>query len=105
MPNYKKIFSDLIEMKYPYKKKECTPILNKVKLSQFDVLKLSNIISENQIEANNRFNQRHKSYNHESIQEILKYQEEYNLNDTETALYFKMSRNTLKKWKALNLVN
>lgn len=104
MPDYKKIFTDLIERKYPDKKTLCSSYLNKKELTQFDVMELTKIINH-QNKHINKFNQKRKSYNHKSIQKILEYQKAYNLTDTETARHFKMSRNTIKKWKNLNLRN
>lgn len=65
-------------------------------------MELTKIINH-QNKYTNKFNQRRKSYSHKSIQKILQYQKDNKLNNAETARHFKMSRNTLKKWKDMGL--
>ncbi|MFY7811459.1 MAG: helix-turn-helix domain-containing protein [Flavobacterium sp.] len=98
-PNYKKIFLDMIIKRYPQKKELCEPILSKKSINHFDILQLSEIINPKKDKDYRKFNSKLQSYNQETILEILEYQKEYQLNNTETALHFKMSRNTIKKWK------
>ncbi|SHM73715.1 hypothetical protein [Chryseobacterium polytrichastri] len=43
IPDYKKNFADIIEMKYPHKKEECFHILDKEDISLLDVLTLNSI--------------------------------------------------------------
>ncbi|MDR4950909.1 helix-turn-helix domain-containing protein [Chryseobacterium sp. ES2] len=98
-PDYKKIYSDLVDLKYPEKKHECAKILSKKNLSAFDVIEINRIIfSYNQ---NIKSNQSHRSYNKETIFKILEYQKKNYLNNTQLALHFKLSRNTVAKWKTL----
>jgi hypothetical protein len=40
-PNYKRIYSDIIDQKFPHKKAECQKLLNKKNLSSIDILKLN----------------------------------------------------------------
>lgn len=101
MPDYKRIFSDMLELKYSEKKPVCKAYLNKKNLTQLDVLKVSELIRGSNHYGTKSFNQKHKAYNPETIRKILKYQKEYELNDSEVARHFKMSRNTLYKWKNL----
>lgn len=98
--NYRKIFNDIIEKKYPHKKEICQPILDKPKLTVMDIDRLNKLIFEPNKEMKIA-NQKLKSYNEESILKILQYQKTYELNNTELAAHFKLSRNTVTKWKKL----
>lgn len=100
-PDYKKIYNDLIERKYPHLKNQCSSILRKDKLSTFDVLNLNAILSEKCSKKDFIFNQQHKVYSYESICYILDYQIKHQLNNTQTAVHFKVSRPSLRKWKKL----
>ena len=77
------------------------PLVAKDELSEFDVIRISDLLSERKSIDRTKFNQAHKSYTVDAIFEILNYQKEYQLNNSQTARHFKMSRNTLKKWKDL----
>jgi len=103
-PNYKKIYIDILDQKYPQKISTCQRILNKQKLSTLDIIALNKIIFGEQDRESVTFNQRHRSYCEKTIIEILDYQKKYNLNNTQIALHFKMSRNSLTKWKKKYLV-
>lgn len=98
-PNYHKIYSDIIYYKYPQKKLICQSILKKKELSVLDILKLNHLI----FGMTNReiviFNQKHRSYGMSDILEILDYQKKHNLNNNQLANHFKLSRNTITKWK------
>ena len=97
-PNYKKIYSDMIAMKYPEKTEICGNYLSKDKLSVLDVVKLNKLIS-NSANKSSKFNQRFKSYDKSFIFEILDYQKKRHLTNTELAKHFELSRNTITKWK------
>ena len=47
------------------------------------------------------FNQKHKSYDQETILQILTYQNKEKLNNIQLANHFNLSRNTVSKWKRL----
>jgi hypothetical protein len=98
-PNYKLIYSDIISIKCPGKKEECRPILNKEVISILDVIKLNLIIFGIKDKETQIFNQKHRSYDENTIIEILDYQVKNNLNNTQLANHFKLSRNTVTKWK------
>ncbi|MBB4807868.1 hypothetical protein HNP38_003184 [Chryseobacterium defluvii] len=99
-PDYKRIYHDIIIKKYPDKKDKCQLLLEKQDLSALDIIKLNSLIFG---KTNREFNQRYKSYSRSAIREILKYQAENNLNNTQLAHHFKLSRNTVTKWKRLLL--
>lgn len=98
LPDYKKIYTDLIINKFPDKKVVCEALLAKKELSHLDVIELNQIIFR---EKEDFSNSKHKSYNKSSIMNILNYQKMKGLNNTQTALHFKLSRNSVSKWKKL----
>lgn len=98
-PNYKKIFEDIIRISCPEKKQDCIVILRKPKLTTIDVIKINTIIFGSGNNDTSRLNQMHRSYNENDILEILSYQIKNCLNNTQLAFHFKLSRNTVAKWK------
>lgn len=101
-PDYKRIYNDIIIKRCPENKEKCLSILRKKDLSFLDVIKLNSLIFGSQNRENNVLNQRHRSYDQSAIIEILNYQKKNNLNNIETARYFKLSRNTVAKWRKLS---
>ncbi|NML69137.1 helix-turn-helix domain-containing protein [Chryseobacterium sp. RP-3-3] len=101
MPNYKLIYGDIIKKKYPHKKLQCHTILNKEQLSVLDVIKLNDIIFDSTHKEAGIFNQMLRSYDQSAILEILDYQKANKLNNTQLALEFKLSRNSISKWKKI----
>lgn len=97
--NYKKIYHDILLMKFPEKIEHCVSILNKNELSMLDVMDLNQKIFGISDKQTDEFNQRHKSYDKETILQILEYQILNKLNNSELALHFKLSRNTITKWR------
>lgn len=53
-------------------------------------------IPDKETESENR---KHRSYNKSDILEMLDYQKEQQLNNSQLASHFKLSRNTVAKWK------
>ena len=102
-PNYKKIYEDIL-LKYPAKKEQCRTILSKTSFSVKDVITINNIIFPRADQKTQFANQRHRSYDKSSILEILEYQVKNNLNNSELARHFKLSRNTVAKWKKQFLI-
>ncbi|WP_228442254.1 helix-turn-helix domain-containing protein [Chryseobacterium nematophagum] len=103
--NYHLIFSDILNKKYPEKKKECRRIMEKKELSVLDVIQLNKIIFGPVDKETEEFNQSHRSYTVSSIFQILDFQKKNKLNNTQVALYFKLSRHTVAKWKKKYLIN
>ncbi len=96
-PYYKKIYFDILVRKFPEKIGECTSILSKEELSVLDIIQLNQrIFGCHEISSDN---QRLRSYDYQSIFKILEYQKKYNLNNSQLSIHFKMSRNTIAKWK------
>ena len=98
-PNYKQIYEDILNKKYPHKKEMCESLLAKKKLNCFDVLKINNLIFNDNSKEVLRINQKYRSYDEETIKDVLRYQIKNNLNNTQLATRFTLSRNTISKWK------
>ncbi|THV59378.1 helix-turn-helix domain-containing protein [Chryseobacterium candidae] len=100
IPNYKKIYTDMILMKYPHKMDQCHAILEKNIINSLDVVLLNNIlvgVAHNQIRLNTNL----RSYDKDTVLYILEYQIEHNLNNRQLAAQFNLSRNTVTKWKRI----
>lgn len=98
-PDYKRIYSDMINTKYPDKKESCKVLLEKPKLSVLDVIQINKKIFGVMDKETEVFNQKHRSYDKTTILEILNYQKSKKLSNIELADHFKLSRNTVAKWK------
>lgn len=102
-PDYKRIFMDIIERKFPDKKDEYLSILNKENFSVIDIIEINKKIFGNN-EKNLTFNQKQRSYSKSDILKILDFQKKNKLNNIQLAIHFKLSRNTVGKWKKIFLV-
>lgn len=102
-PNYNKIYRDLIETKFPENNEEYKEILQK-KLTTIDVMKLNDRLFYESSCETLQFNQQHRFYDKYAVLEIIDYQKKNNLNNTQVAKHFKMSRNTIAKWKKIYLL-
>lgn len=102
-PNYRRIYSDLLNWKFPNKKKICKILLSKEKLSALDVIEINRKIFGTADQEAEIFNQSCRSYDRSAILKILDYQKEHNLNNTQLARHFKLSRNTVTKWRKVFL--
>lgn len=92
--NYKRIFQDILDLKFPEKQELHTIVLEREITDFYDVLSLNKLIFGDEIKEN-----KHKSYVPSTITKVLKYQEENNLSNVETAKKFNLSRNTVSAWK------
>ncbi|CAA7196597.1 helix-turn-helix domain-containing protein [Chryseobacterium potabilaquae] len=97
--NYKQIFRDILEKKYPHKKEECISLLNKEYLSVLDVITLNKKIFGSPNSSTKAFNQSHRAYNESTVIHILNFQKKHHLNNSELAIHFKISRHTISKWR------
>ncbi|MFP3596011.1 helix-turn-helix domain-containing protein [Chryseobacterium sp. SIMBA_029] len=100
-PNYKKIFQDIISNKYPEKSERCRSILQKKVLSVLDVINLNQMIFATEDQGTAEFSRKQRSYDESSILEILAYQKRNGYNNTQVASKFKLSRNSVAKWKKI----
>ncbi|SFN37912.1 hypothetical protein SAMN05421594_2450 [Chryseobacterium oleae] len=101
IPDYKKLYTDILIKKGLQHDKECLYILKKRYLTTLDVLLLNDLIFKTSCRETEIFNQKHRSYNEEAIIKILDYQRSNNLNNSQLCRHFKLSRNTIAKWKKL----
>ncbi|MDC8099468.1 helix-turn-helix domain-containing protein [Chryseobacterium rhizosphaerae] len=97
--NYQKIYKDLIMKKFPEKMQEYDSFLLKDEFTGLDVIKINNLIFGDQSGSVQKLNQKLRSYNKHTILKIMDYQKRYKLNNSQLALHFNMSRNTIAKWK------
>lgn len=65
------------------------------------VIKMNEKVFAEPGRENLKCNQKHKAYDKYSIKEILNYQEKNNLNNSEMMRLFKISRNTIARWKKM----
>lgn len=94
-PDFKKIYSDLIQNKFPEKMEKCIHFFTKEDWTSLDVLKINSLI----FEYTNNANGKYKSYSSKDIIYILNYQKKFGLNNSQLANKFKLSRNTVAKWR------
>lgn len=100
-PNYKKIFTDILVSKHPEKYERCRSILQKEALSMLDVIKLNQMIFATEDHGTAEFSRKQRSYDESSILEILEYQKRNGYNNTQIASKFKLSRNSVARWKKI----
>ncbi len=100
-PDYHRIFSDIIRFKHPEKKDLCAKLLNQPVLSVLDIIDLNNKIFGSGSKSTQTLSQKHRSYNKSAILQMLDYQRKNGLNNSQLANYYKLSRNTVTKWKKL----
>lgn len=98
-PDYKRIYTDLLSRKYPDKKQDCEPVLSKSELESLDVIRLNKFIFSHETGDLLKKNQSFRSYDKQTVLKILEYQKKNRLNNTQLANHFKLSRNTVARWK------
>jgi hypothetical protein len=99
-PDYKQIYTDIIKEKYPEKSNDLQ-IKNRIERIQtvMDILSLNTLVFGQAKAITESNNQKLRSYDEDSVLKILEYQQKNKLSNNKTALHFKMSRNTIAKWK------
>lgn len=101
-PCYKSIYLDMMTKKFPDKIEKYQAMFQKEELSALDVIKLNEDLfgKQNKTEdSESNSSQKYRSYLKSDILQILDYQRKNKLNNSEIARHFKLSRNTVKKWK------
>ena len=102
IPDYKQIYTDILEEKFPEKLLDAAIRLKLETLhSAFDILKFNQLIFGDAKYTVGCRNQRLRSYDEESILKILRYQKRNGLTNLQVSHHFKISRNTIAKWKAI----
>jgi DNA-binding protein Fis len=99
-PNYNKIYSDLIERKFPERRIELNSLLSKEINTSLKFIEIHRSIFTHERKEIYAFNQKLHSYDQISIRKIIEYQKMNKLNNTQTSKLFGISRNTLAKWKS-----
>ncbi|MBB4805918.1 hypothetical protein HNP38_001190 [Chryseobacterium defluvii] len=98
-PDYKKIYTDILHFKYPHKQKVCESLLSKKQLSFFDIIKINELIFGSANKETSVLNHMHRSYSREAVVKILEYQAKYQLTNSQIALHFSLSRNSIARWR------
>jgi len=99
MPDYQKIYWDMILKQSPDRITEFSSFFEKKKICVLDVLKINNTLFSNSDRETKMLNSRLVSYDETAIFEILEYQKKYNLSNAKIGEEFNVSRNTIAKWK------
>ncbi|HAO27926.1 MAG TPA: transposase [Chryseobacterium indologenes] len=102
-PDYHRIFNDILSKKNPVNKIACLKILEKKDLSALDVIKLNTLIfsyTERNTPSGIGEN-KHRSYNKTDILYMLDFQKENGYNNSQISLYFRVSRNSIAKWRMI----
>lgn len=95
-PDYRQIYMDILHKKFTEKTEELEILLEKEKFSEIEIIELNTRIFGKTSEVDNG---RHKSYSKSAVFKILDYQKKHQLNNSQLAIHFKLSRNTIAKWK------
>lgn len=99
-PDFKLIYSDILNKLHPEKTQDCQELLSKKELSVMDILELNQKI----FGKSEKLNQKYRSYDKSYILHILEFQKENKLNNTQLAGHFNLSRNSIAKWKKFFLI-
>ncbi|WP_223605521.1 helix-turn-helix domain-containing protein [Chryseobacterium sp. OSA05B] len=100
-PNYKRIYSDIIDQKFPHKKLECEKLLKKKMLCAVDIIELNTRIFGATDQDIKKVNKKLRSYNRTDILHVLDYQKNHKMNNMQVAEHFGLSRNTMTKWRRM----
>ncbi|WP_131707643.1 helix-turn-helix domain-containing protein [Chryseobacterium angstadtii] len=95
----------MLRIKFPDKRKDCEVILAKTKLTDFDILHIESILFKKEKNDVRMKDKRHRSYDIDTICKILAYQKANELNNTQVAARYGLSRNTVASWKKKFLLN
>ena len=98
-PDYKRIYNDIIDEKFPHLREQCNAMLAKNEFSVLDVIEINQTLF-----GTSEISHKYISYQRSDIMEILSFQKKNKLNNVQTALYFKLSRNTIAKWKKIYII-
>ena len=102
-PNYKQIYKDILNEKFPEKKDILNKIVTMNNISSIDVIKINQNIFGGADSIKISDNQKHRSYKKGDILQILDYQKKHKLTNSKVAERFKVSRNSISKWKKIFL--
>lgn len=94
-PDFKQIYKDILIKKYPEKYPQCESLLGKEELLALDIMKMNAMI----FGTSEKNSQKHRSYGEADVLWMLDYQRKNRLSNSQLANHFKLSRNTISKWK------
>lgn len=100
-PHYVKIYRDLVRMKYPQHWEDVKELFEKDELSYFEIERLNKKLFQTNSPNKEQLQQKYKAYDEKTITQILLYQKKNNLNNLQLAKHFKLSRNTVAKWRKI----
>ena len=101
-PRYNKLYADLIREKCPEKMSLCNDYFQKENWTSLDVMYVNDLLfGHEKKKSEMAIDQKHRAYDVESIKDILKDQLRNKLNNIQVATKYKLSRNTVAKWKKL----
>ncbi|MFT4223191.1 helix-turn-helix domain-containing protein [Dysgonomonas sp.] len=101
-PLYHKLYADMIREKYPDKEACCSSYLKKENWTALDVIQINAILfAKHHKQMEIASDQKHRAYDKESVRQILHYQQVNGLNNKQLADKFRLSRNTVAKWRKL----
>lgn len=102
IPDYIQIYTDILKEKFPEKLIDSTVKSKLERLhTAIDILNFNQLIFGNKDFSVECKNQRLRSYDEESILKILIYQKENKLTNLQVSDHFKISRNTITKWRSI----
>lgn len=99
VPNYGRIYRDIIDKRFPERIDEFAEKLNKEHLTFFEVIELNDLLFGKKSKHEENQEQRYRAYDKQTILRIFRYQQQHNITDRELASHFKLSINTIAKWK------
>lgn len=107
LPNYIKMYRDLIEKKFPERLNEFKVTLDKENLTSLEVIELNDLLFGKKSKEQEVHEHKYRAYDKQTILRIIRYQRQHQLNDKDLALHFKLSRNTIARWKRIfrNYIN
>ncbi|MCW3160827.1 helix-turn-helix domain-containing protein [Chryseobacterium oryctis] len=103
-PNYQKIYHDMIMKKFPDQMDNFKTLLGQENLSTLTILKINDKLFGMKNRESYLQNTKLASYTKSDILQMLDYQRKNQLNNTQLANHFGLSRNTVGKWKKRFLI-
>ena len=100
-PDYVAIFTDIIKKKFPEKEEVFKYLMSKKELDTLEVLNVNKQIFGSKNITIKTIHNKYNSYKKRDIFKILIYQRKYELNNSQLAKHFSLSRNTVAKWKKI----
>ena len=96
-PDYYKIFKDMVVQEFPGKINEIEK-LKKNNPTVFDIFSVNEKLFDTKTEKQKKIQQKYRVYNEHTVISILRFKRKKNMNISQLAVHFNISKNTLKKW-------